>query len=60
MTKLTIWHGTEKPIVAIGKNQRNLLAFAEKYRGWHTFAQDRATILRYNSVARERLYTGRK
>ena len=31
-------------MVAIGKNQCNLLSFAEKYRGWHTFKKDRTTI----------------
>ena len=29
---------------AIGKHQCALLAFAEKYRGWHSFADDKATI----------------
>lgn len=42
--KLTIYHGHEKPMTAVGKNQCNLLAFAEKYRGWHSFNnKDRAT-----------------
>lgn len=44
MTTLTIYHGATKPIKAIGHNQCHLLAFAEKYRGWHSFATDRATI----------------
>lgn len=42
--KLSIWYGKAKPMVAIGKNQCNLLAFAEKYPCWHTFKNDRATI----------------
>ena len=41
--KYTIYHGSPKPIVAIGKNQVHALMFAEKYRGWHTFAKDSAT-----------------
>ena len=41
--KYTIHHGLDKPIVAVGKNQCNLLAFAYKYDGWHTFHSDRAT-----------------
>lgn len=43
MTMLTIYHGASKPIKAVGVNQCRLLAFAEKYKGWHSFAQDRAT-----------------
>ena len=43
MTTLTIYHGATKPMKAIGKHQCALLAFAEKYRGWHSFADDKAT-----------------
>ena len=43
MATLKIWHGAEKPIVARGKNQVNLLGFAERFRSWHTAATDRAT-----------------
>ena len=43
MPSLTIYYGAEKPIKAVGKHQVKTLAFAEKYRGWHTFANDRAT-----------------
>lgn len=43
MTSLTIYYGAYQPIKAIGKNQVKVLTFAEKYRGWHTFANDRAT-----------------
>ena len=41
--KYTIHHGSDKPIYATGKNQVKLLSFAFEYRGWHTFASDRAT-----------------
>lgn len=27
----------------IGKNQCRMLAFAEKYKGWHTIGKDKAT-----------------
>lgn len=43
MTTFTISCGAEKPIKAVGKNQCSLLAFAEKYRGWHSYKKDRAT-----------------
>lgn len=48
--KLTIWHGKETPMVAIGANQCRLLGFAEKYRGWHTFKQDRPTKAAINAL----------
>ena len=35
--KLTIYDGHKTPMIAIGKNQCNLLEFAYKYPGWHTF-----------------------
>lgn len=40
--KLTIYTGGV-PMVAVGENQCNLLTFAEKYQGWHTYKQDRPT-----------------
>ena len=36
--------GAEKPLVARGKNQSRLLRFAAEYPGWHSHANDRATI----------------
>lgn len=44
MTTFTIYHGDNKPIKAAGKNQCHMLEFAEKYRGWHTYKKDRATL----------------
>ena len=44
MHTYTIHHGTAKPMRAIGANQCRLLQFAEKFPGWHTFKQDRATV----------------
>ena len=35
--KLTIYHGTVKPFIAIGKHQCNLLDFAFKYPKWHSY-----------------------
>jgi hypothetical protein len=43
MATLTIYHGTSQPIKAIGKHQVNLLGFAHKYKGWHSFAGDAIT-----------------
>jgi hypothetical protein len=48
--KLTIWYGSQTPMVAIGKNQVQLLGFAEKYKGWHTFKQDKATRNAINTL----------
>jgi hypothetical protein len=43
--KFSVYTGRPSgPFVAIGKNQCRLLGFAEKYRGWHTYAKDRATL----------------
>ena len=35
--KLIIFNGHATPMIAIGKHQCKLLAFAEKYPGWHSF-----------------------
>lgn len=43
MTTFTIYYGAVKPIRATGKHCVRLLQFAEKFRGWHTFASDRTT-----------------
>jgi hypothetical protein len=32
-----------KPIYVRGVHRQRMAAFAEKYRGWHTYAADRAT-----------------
>lgn len=53
MSTLTIYHGSSKPIRAVGRHQCNLLSFAEKYRGWHTFSQDRSTIRAVQSLTRK-------
>jgi len=44
MAKFTIYHGAAGPIVAVGAHQVRLLEFVEKYRGWHAFGRDRATL----------------
>jgi hypothetical protein len=43
MSSLTIFYGSSKTMKAVGKHQVKMLAFAEKYRGWHTFSNDRDT-----------------
>jgi hypothetical protein len=42
--KMTIYHGTASPFVAIGKNQCNLLDFAFKYQSWHSYSNDNKTL----------------
>jgi hypothetical protein len=42
--KLTIYHGTIRPFIAIGKNQCNLLDFAFRYQQWHSFNNDNKTL----------------
>jgi len=48
--KLTIYHGTKIPFVAVGKNQCNLLNFAFKYPNWHSYKTDKATITALNGL----------
>lgn len=43
MAIFEIHHGAAKPMKAIGVNQCKVLLFAEKYKGWHSFRNDRAT-----------------
>jgi hypothetical protein len=43
MATFKIWHGAARPIVARGSIQCRVLGFAERNRGWHTVADDRAT-----------------
>jgi len=44
MTTFTIYHGTPKPIKAVGKHQVKLLDFAYRYKGWHTYSTDSVTM----------------
>ena len=44
MNSLTIYHGTTKPIKAVGKHQAKLLDFAYRYQQWHTYSTDRNTL----------------
>ncbi len=48
--KLTIYHGTKIPFVAVGKNQCNLLNFAYKYPNWHSYATDKSTMRALNGL----------
>ena len=50
MTTLTIYYGAAKPMKAVGAIQCRLLAFAEKYRVWHTFKNDRSTMRSVKSL----------
>jgi hypothetical protein len=42
--KLTIYNGTVKPFVAVGKHQCNILGFAYKYPNWHSYSSDKSTM----------------
>jgi hypothetical protein len=53
MDSLTIYYGANKPIKAIGKHQVNLLGFAEKYRGWHSYTLDPNTLNAVNALVRK-------
>jgi hypothetical protein len=44
MATFEIYYGATKPVRAVGVNQCNLLRFAEKYKGPHTYMRNRATI----------------
>lgn len=44
MTTFRIYYGAAEPMKAVGVNQVRLLKFAEKYKGWHTYSGDRATL----------------
>ena len=48
--KLTIYNGSAKPMIAIGKNQCNLLDFAFKYQTWHSFKNDKPTLHTINRL----------
>jgi hypothetical protein len=50
--KLTIWHGREVPLVAVGKNQARMLGFAARFPGWHYHANDRATLRAIDGLKR--------
>jgi hypothetical protein len=48
--KLTIYHGTVTPFVAVGKNQCNMLEFAFKYPSWHSYTNDKITLKALNGL----------
>jgi hypothetical protein len=48
--KLSIYHGTAQPFTATGKNQCNLLDFAYKYPGWHSYSSDKPTMRALNGL----------
>lgn len=52
MATLTIYHGAMTPIRSTGIHCIRLLEFAEKFRGWHSFAPDRTTKRAISSLAK--------
>jgi hypothetical protein len=48
--KFNIFYGNSKPLTAVGKYQVNMLQFAEKYRGWHSYASDKTTLRALNGL----------
>lgn len=41
--KFTFYEGKEKPVVVYGKHCCRMAEFAEKYRAWHSFKNDKQT-----------------
>lgn len=39
----------------LGKNEKRAVEFSKKYKGWHTFSNDRATKNAMKSLERKRL-----
>lgn len=39
----------------LGKNEKRALEFSKKYKGWHTFQNDRATKSAIKSLKRKQL-----
>ena len=50
---VTLHYGGKSPIVAIGKNQVNLLDFAFRFKCWHTYKKDRATLRAINALEKK-------
>jgi hypothetical protein len=48
--KFNIFYGNSKPLTAVRKYQVNMLQFAEKYRGWHSYASDKTTLRALNGL----------
>ena len=46
----TIYHGSIEPLTAVGKHQVNMLMFAEKYQGWHSYTTDKTTLRALNGL----------
>lgn len=49
---LQIYCGYAVPYTAVGEHQCRLLGFAERYRGWHSFKNDRTTRRAIEGLAR--------
>lgn len=52
MATFKVYHGTETPLVAVGKNQCRLLDFAASYPGWHSVADDKTTQRALNGLVK--------
>ena len=52
MAIFKVYYGAEKPLVAIGRNQVNLLQFAAAHPGWHSYQDDKATKQAINGLLR--------
>ena len=46
----TIYYGKKEPLKAVGKHQINMLMFAEKYQGWHSYSEDKTTLKALNGL----------
>lgn len=52
MTTFTVYDGSGVSKHAVGEHQCRLLAFAERYRDWHSFANDRTTCRAIDGLAK--------
>lgn len=55
MNTLRLYDGSGRTLRAVGVHQCHLVAFAAKYRGWHTAAKDRVTRRALAGAARRGL-----
>jgi hypothetical protein len=50
----TIYYGKKEPLKAVGKHQINMLMFAEKYQGWHSYSEDKTTLNALNGLLKRK------
>jgi hypothetical protein len=48
--KFNIYYGKKEPLTAVGRHQVNMLEFAYKYQGWHSYSEDKTTLRALNGL----------